>query len=57
MTFPRSNGICVGFKDQVQSSVYITGDPVWCEGMEEPVERFDRRKIGAPFASLTGQPE
>jgi len=34
-------GFVLNFKDEVQGAVYITGDTVWYEGVEEVAARFD----------------
>lgn len=34
-------GFVLNFKDEAQGAVYITGDTVWFEGVEEVAKRFD----------------
>lgn len=38
-------GFVLNFKDETRGSVYITGDTVWFEGIEEVAKRFDVRIV------------
>ncbi len=38
-------GFVLNYKDDIRGSVYITGDTVWFEGVEEVAKRFDVRVI------------
>ncbi len=38
-------GFVLNFKDETQGAVYITGDTVWYEGVEEVAKRFDVKLI------------
>lgn len=38
-------GFVLNYKDDLHGSVYITGDTVWFEGVEEVAKKFDIRKI------------
>jgi len=38
-------GFVLNFKDETQGAVYITGDTVWYEGVEEVAKRFDVKMV------------
>ena len=38
-------GFVLNFKNETQGAVYITGDTVWYEGVEEVAKRFDVRMV------------
>ena len=38
-------GFVLNFKNETQGAVYITGDTVWYEGVEEVAKRFDVRTV------------
>jgi len=38
-------GFVLKFKDETQGAVYITGDTVWYEGVEEVAKRFDVKMV------------
>ena len=52
-------GFVLNFKDETQGAVYITGDTVWYEGVEEVAKRFDVKMLlafmGAAIVKNVGE--
>jgi len=52
-------GFVLNFKDETQGAVYITGDTVWYEGVEEVAKRFDVKMVlafmGAAIVKNVGE--
>lgn len=46
-------GFLLNFKNETQGALYITGDTVWYEGVEEVAKRFDVRMVLAFMGAAT----